>query len=458
MEKPWSGRFKDKTNRLVEDFTESISFDKRLYRHDIEGSIAHARMLAKVGLLTKDEAESILRGLEEIRHEIEEGRFPFSTSLEDIHMNIERRLVEKVGEPGEKLHTGRSRNDQIVLDLRLYLREEIGEILGLIVDLKRTLIHLAEKNLGTVMPGYTHLQRAQPVLLSHHLLAYVEMFKRDGERYRDCLKRVNRMPLGSGALAGSTLPLDRRYVAELLNFPEIMENSMDAVSDRDFCIEFLATSSILMTHLSRLAEELILWSTEEFGFVELSDAFTTGSSMMPQKKNPDVAELIRGKTGRVYGNLLSLLTTMKALPLTYNRDMQEDKLPLFDTVDTVKACLSILPPMLLEMEFNRERMEEATTRGFLEATDVAEYLVLKGIPFRKAHRIVGNIVAYCLEKGKDFKDLSLEEWKKFSDAIDEGIFTCSKVESAVERRKTEGGTGIDEVKRRIERLRKELEG
>ncbi len=456
MEKPWSGRFKERTDRLVESFTESLSFDRRLYRHDIEGSIAHARMLAKVGLISDEEMRRIVEGLEEIKGEIEEGTFPFSTSFEDIHMNIERRLVEKIGEAGEKLHTGRSRNDQIALDLRLYLRDEIGRILSLLRELEKALLHQAEQNMDAILPGYTHLQRAQPVSLAHHLLAYMDMFRRDEERYRDCLKRVNRMPLGSGALAGSTLPLDRRYVAELLNFPEIVENSMDAVSDRDFCIEFVSTSSILMMHLSRLGEELILWSTEEFGFLELPDAFTTGSSMMPQKKNPDVAELIRGKAGRIYGNLLCLLTIMKALPLTYNRDMQEDKPPLFDTVDTITACLSILPPMLHRARFNRERMKEATERGFLEATDIAEYLVMKGLPFRRAHHVVGSIVSYCLEKGKTFKDLSLKEWRSFSPLFEEDVLSVVDVEGALDRRKVEGGGGREDIRRRIERLKEEL--
>lgn len=454
--KPWGGRFKEKTDKSVEEFTQSIAFDKRLYKHDICGSIAHARMLAKIGVISDEEAKTVVRGLEEIKEEIENGRFEFSTSLEDIHMNIEKRLIEKIGEAGERLHTGRSRNDQIALDLRLYLRDEIGEILNLLKECKRTLLKVSKENLEIMMPGYTHLQRAQPVLLAHHLLAYVEMFKRDGDRYRDCLKRVNIMPLGSGALAGSTLPLDRRYVAELLGFPQTTENSMDSVSDRDFCIEFLSVSSILMMHLSRLSEELILWSTEEFGFIELSDAFTTGSSMMPQKKNPDVAELIRGKTGRVYGALFSLLTMMKGLPLTYNRDMQEDKPPLFDTVDTVKGCLSILPPLLDGIKFKKERITEASKKGFLEATDVAEYLVQKGIPFRTAHSIVGSAVAYCLEKGKTLLELSIDEWQRFSKSIDKDIYPLLKLDVIVEKRKTKGGTARSEVEKRLKILEKEL--
>ncbi len=456
--KPWSGRFKEKTDKLVEEFTQSIAFDKRLYKHDILGSIAHAKMLARVDIITKEESEKIIKGLEEIRKEIEDGRFVFSISLEDIHMNIEKRLIEKIGETGEKLHTGRSRNDQIALDLRLYLRDEIGEIIASLKENIKTLLDLARDNIDVIMPGYTHLQRAQPVLFSHHILAYAMMLKRDMDRYRDCLKRVNVMPLGSGALSGSILPLDREYLAELLDFPELTSNSMDAVSDRDFCIEFVSVSSILMMHLSRMAEEIVLWSTEEFGFIELSDAFTTGSSMMPQKKNPDVAELIRGKTGRVYGSLLNLLTLMKGLPLTYNRDMQEDKPPLFDAVDTVKVCLSILPPLLSTMRINRNSLSDAVKGGFMEATDLAEYLVERGVPFRTAHAIVGRAVAYAIEKGKGLKEMTPDEWKQFSEDIGEEIASLLIPERMVERRRMKGGTSPESVKNQIDAIDKEVFG
>ena len=458
MKKPWAGRFKERTDRLVEEFTASIGFDSRLYRYDIIGSIAHARMLAKVGIITDEEASKIIKGLEEIKGEIKKGEFELSTELEDIHMNIEKRLIDKIGETGARLHTGRSRNDQIALDLRLYLRDEIGEIIASLKENIKTLLVLARENIDVIMPGYTHLQRAQPVLFSHHILAYATMLKRDMDRYRECLKRVNVMPLGSGALSGSTLPLDREYLAELLDFPEISSNSMDAVSDRDFCIEFISVSSILMMHLSRMAEEIILWSTEEFGFVELSDAFTTGSSMMPQKKNPDVAELIRGKTGRVYGSLLNLLTLMKGLPLTYNRDMQEDKPPLFDTVDTVKSCLSILKPLLSSMSLNRERLRDAVKGGFIEATDMAEYLVEKGVPFRMAHEIVGRAVAYAIEKGKGLRELTIEEWRQFSKDVGEEIASLLTPEKMVERRMTKGGTSPESVKDQIDTVEKEVFG
>jgi len=380
--KPWSGRFTEKTDKLVEEFNASISFDKRLYKHDIMGSITHARMLAKVGILTKKEVDKIISGLKAIEKEIVAGKFRFTPDLEDIHMAIEKRLIEKIGPVGGKLHTARSRNDQVALDVRLYLRDEIKEIQSLIRDLQKALVNVAKKNLDCIMPGYTHLQRAQPILFSHHLLAYYEMLKRDHERIADCLTRVNVMPLGAGALAGSPYPLDRDFVAKELGFAKPTDNSLDSVSDRDFCIEFCGAASILMMHLSRLSEEFILWSSQEFGFIELSDAFSTGSSIMPQKKNPDVPELVRGKTGRVYGNLLSLLTTMKALPLAYNKDMQEDKEALFDTVDTVKDCLKVFSPMLTTMKINKKKMLNATKQGFLTATDAADYLVKKGVPFQ----------------------------------------------------------------------------
>jgi argininosuccinate lyase len=453
MKKPWAGRFKEQTSKIVEHFTESISFDNRLWRYDIEGSIAHAKMLGKQGIISKDDFEKIIKGLEEIDREIESGKFRFTKDLEDVHMNIETSLIKKIGDAGGKLHTARSRNDQIALDLRLYLRVEVKEIISLIKKLQKTFMNIATLHLDSLMPGYTHLQRAQPVLLSHHLLAYVEMLQRDKERLTDILKRIDILPLGSCALAGSTLPIDRAYVAKLLGFKGISGNSIDAVSDRDFIIEFLSSAAILIMHLSRLAEELILWSTEEFRFIELPDAFTTGSSIMPQKRNPDVAELIRGKTGRVYGNLISLLTTMKGLPLSYNRDLQEDKLPLFDTVDTVKACLTVLIEMLPRIKFNLKRMHETAGEGFSTATDIAEYLVTKGVPFRKAHEITGKIVLYCIEKKKKLEELTLKEFHIFSDLITDDIYSCLKAEESVRHKKSRGSTSPDEIKRQIKRFK-----
>ncbi|MFQ5901215.1 MAG: argininosuccinate lyase [Thermodesulfobacteriota bacterium] len=456
--KPWKGRFSQDTDRVVEEFTASISFDKRLYKYDIMGSIAHTKMLARIGVLTSDEMEAIVSGLADIRNEIEQDRFPFSIALEDIHMNIESRLIENIGELGEKLHTARSRNDQVALDMRLYLRDEIEVVIEKLRGLLGGLIEIARENIDVVMPGYTHLQRAQPILFAHHILAYCEMLRRDRERFRDCLKRVNVMPLGAGALAGATFPVDRDYVAGLLNFPEVTENSMDSVSDRDFCIEFCSVSSILMMHLSRLSEELVIWSTEEFGFIEMADRFTTGSSMMPQKKNPDVPELIRGKTGRTYGNLVNLLTIMKGLPLAYNRDMQEDKLPVFDTVDTLKECLTVLPPLIKGIRINREAVSRATEKGFLTATDIADYLVTKGVPFRKAHEAVGMAVRYCLEKDKNFKDLTFEEWKGFSEKMDEEVFERTSLKGSIAKRGIKGGTATKRVEERLTALEKEMSG
>src|SRR3990167_5400983 len=456
ISKPWSGRFTEKTDKLVEEFNASISFDKRLYKHDIMGSITHARMLAKVGILTKKEVDKIISGLKAIEKEIVAGKFRFTPDLEDIHMAIEKRLIEKIGPVGGKLHTARSRNDQVALDVRLYLRDEIKEIQSLIRDLQKALVNVAKKNLDCIMPGYTHLQRAQPILFSHHLLAYYEMLKRDHERIADCLTRVNVMPLGAGALAGSPYPLDRDFVAKELGFAKPTDNSLDSVSDRDFCIEFCGAASILMMHLSRLSEEFILWSSQEFGFIELSDAFSTGSSIMPQKKNPDVPELVRGKTGRVYGNLLSLLTTMKALPLAYNKDMQEDKEALFDTIDTAKDCLKVFSPMLETMKINKEKMLDATKQGFLTATDVADYLVKRGIPFRDSHHIVGRIVAYCIKNKKVLEDLPLREWKGFSKVFDDRIKKVISVESSVNSRKLKGGTALESVKKRLKEIEREI--
>ncbi len=454
MKKLWGGRFREKTSKLVESFTESISFDKRLWKYDIEGSIAHAKMLAKQGIISLEEVKKIIKGLEEIADEIETGKFLFKEELEDIHMNIEYALTKKIGPAGEKLHTARSRNDQIALDLRLFIRAEIKEIIGLIKRFQKTLLNISIKHLNALMPGYTHLQRAQPVLLSHHLLAYVEMLQRDVERLKDSLKRVNQLPLGSCALAGTSLPIDRAYVAKLLDFDGVSQNSIDAVSDRDFVIEFLSNSSVLMLHLSRLAEEIILWSTEEFKFLELPDAFTTGSSVMPQKKNPDVAELIRGKSGRVFGNLFSMLTLMKALPLSYNRDFQEDKIFLFDTVDTSKACLLIFNEMLQDIKFNVNRMYETAEAAYSTATDVAEYLVKKGLPFRRAHEITGKLVLYCSEKNKKFSDLTLEELNKFSNLFSDDIYNYLNAEGSVKNKKSLGSTSLKEVTKQIIRLRK----
>jgi argininosuccinate lyase len=456
MKKPWSGRFKEKTSEIVEKYTESISFDKRLWKYDIEGGIAHAKMLAKQGIIPKKDADKIIKGLKEIYRDIEDGKFKFREELEDIHMNIEAALIEKVGDIGGRLHTARSRNDQVALDIRLYLRAEVRDIISLLKDLEAVLADMAEKNLDIIMPGYTHLQRAQPVLLSHHLMAYAHMFNRDRARFMDALKRINILPLGSCALAGTTLSTNRHYIAELLGFDSVSENSMDSVSDRDFSIEFLSCASIFMMHGSRLAEELILWSSEEFSFIELPDAFTTGSSIMPQKKNPDVAELMRGKTGRIYGNLISLLTTMKGLPLTYNRDMQEDKEPVFDTVDTVKLTLNALIQMLPKIKFNEKRLKDTADAAFSTATDIAEYLVKKDIPFRTAHEITGKIVRYCIDKNKKLSDLSISEYKTFSNIIGNDIYKFIGTSESVNAKKSYGGTSPEMVKEQIKRFTESL--
>jgi argininosuccinate lyase len=454
MKKPWAGRFKEQTSRVVESFTESISFDHRLWKYDIEGSIAHAKMLSKQRIIPKSDADKIVHGLREIEKEIETGKFIFREDLEDIHMNIEAALIKKIGDTGGKLHTARSRNDQVALDLRLYLRAETAAIIPLVRTFQKTLLDLSTKHLNTLMPGYTHLQRAQPVLLSHHLLAYAEMLQRDRERLQDALKRMNILPLGACALAGTTFPTDRSYVAQLLGFEDVSYNSIDAVSDRDFAVEFLSVSAMLIMHLSRLAEELILWSTEEFRFIEMADAFTTGSSIMPQKKNPDVAELIRGKTGRIYGHLLSLLTTMKGLPLSYNRDLQEDKVPVFDTVDTVKSCLIVVNELFPGIRFNTEKMRASAGDAFSTATDIAEYLVKKGTPFRKAHEITGRIVLYCITKNKKLEDLTLKELGSFADTFGKDIHSLLKAEESVKNKKSAGSTSPAEVLKQIKRLGK----
>ncbi len=448
--KPWGGRFARATDRQVERYTASIEFDRRLYKYDIQGSVAHARMLAKCGLVTRAEADKIVSGLHEIEGEIARGEFIFDPSSEDIHMAIERRLIEKVGEAGAKLHTGRSRNDQVALDLRLYLRDEIQQVGRLAADLERALIAQAESHLDLIMPGYTHLQRAQPVLLAHHVMAYVEMLERDRARLLDALRRVDVLPLGSGALAGVGLPIDRRFVAKALRFPALSANSLDAVSDRDFVIETLSAFSIMMAHLSRLAEEIVLWASAEFGFIEVPDAFATGSSMMPQKKNLDVAELARAKGGRVVGALVALLIAVKGLPLSYNRDLQEDKEPLFESVETVKATLSVMAALVGRLTFRRDRMRQASREGFLNATDMADYLVLKGMPFRQAHEVVGRIVRRCLAKRCRIDELPLRELRGVSPLFEKDVFDYIALEACVERRRAIGGTATATVKKAIE--------
>jgi len=457
MEKPWAGRFQEKTERVVEDFTSSVSFDKRLWENDIQGSLAHVKMLKKQKIIPSKDAQAILNALKKIKQEMQKGQFKFRDDLEDVHMNIEHALIEKIGVAGGKLHTARSRNDQVALDLRLFLRDEIKNIQRLIKKFQATLVSIAEKHIDIIMPGYTHLQKAQPVLLSHHILAYFEMLERDRERFEDCLKRVNVMPLGSAALAGTSLPINRDYMARLLNFPSISQNSIDAVSDRDFVIEFIAAASILMIHLSRLAEEMILWSTEEFNFVELPDAYTTGSSIMPQKKNPDVLELVRGKSGRVIGHLIAMLVVLKGLPLAYNRDLQEDKEPIFDTVDTLKACMSVLIKMLPEVKFNKVKMLKAAEGGFSTATDLAEYLVRKGLPFRDAHRVTGRIVRYCLDNKKTLNELGLKELKGFSQMLESDVFDYLSVEASVNRKDSYGGTAKKRVLAHIKQIKSKIE-
>jgi argininosuccinate lyase len=456
-EKIWGGRFRQNLDEILDRFNASLNFDKRLYAQDIAGSMAHCRMLAKQGILADEEASQIIEALAEIKRDMEKEDFQFDEGHEDIHTLVEKALIDKVGAIGEKVHTGRSRNDQVSLDMRLYVREAVERVIALIIDMQKELLALAEKHLDVVMPGYTHLQRAQPVLLSHHLLAYYEMLKRDKERFRECLKRVNILPLGSAALAGTTFDLDREMVAKELGFDAVSENSMDAVSDRDFVLEFLFASSLIMMHLSRLSEELVLWSTREFHFVDLPDAFCTGSSIMPQKKNPDLLELTRGKTGRVYGNLMSLLTTMKGLPLTYNKDMQEDKESLFDTVDTVEPCLVVLTRLLKGISFNAEAMNRAVDEGCLVATDLADYLVLKGVTFRQAHEVVGKMVLFALDRKKELRELTIQEMKGFSRQIEEDVYDWLDPAASVRRRNLPGGTGRDAVKERLKKAGEEVD-
>ncbi|MCZ6620795.1 MAG: argininosuccinate lyase [Deltaproteobacteria bacterium] len=450
--KLWAGRINASMAHSVEAFTSSIAVDRRLYRCDITGSIAHVKMLARQRIILLSEAQKIVRGLKAIEREIERGNFPFSSADEDIHMNIERRLIKKIGAVAGKLHTARSRNDQVALDMRLYLREELKVILDAIRRLKKELARAARRNLKVMMPGYTHLQRAQPVLFSHHLLAYVDMLDRDGKRVEGCAERVNVLPLGSGALAGTTFPIDRAYVAKMLGFPRLSTNSIDAVSDRDFVLEFLSVSAILFVHLSRFAEEMILWCSEEFGFIELPDRYCTGSSMMPQKKNPDVIELIRARTGRVYGNLQALLTVMKGLPLAYNRDLQEDKIPLFDTVDTVKASLDMMREVVRGLKVKKERMLAAAQEGFMNATDLADYLVHRGMTFRSAYTLVGRIVRYCLGSHRRIEQLSLKELRRFNPRIEEDVYAFLALDAVIERRRALGGTSSDNVRRRLREM------
>jgi len=454
------GRFHKKADKSVTEYTASIPFDWRLYRYDIAGSIAHAGMLAKQGIISDKEAETITEGLAAIRKEIEQGKFEFKPELEDIHMNIEARLLEKIGEVGGKLHTARSRNDQVALDLRLFAKEAISETIVKLREFQQALISLAEANKGVVMSGYTHLQPAQPVLLAHHLLAYFEMLQRDIDRFSDCLKRTDVMPLGSGAIAGVAYNIDREFLAHELGFSQLSQNSIDAVSDRDFVVEYEAAASLCMMHLSRLAEEIILWSSAEFNFVELDEAYATGSSIMPQKKNPDVAELVRGKTGRVYGKLMALLTMMKGLPLSYNRDMQEDKEGFFDTVDTLRATLDVFTGMVKTLRVNAENTRQAAGQGYILATDLADYLVKRGEPFRAAHNIVARLVSYAMEKGKSFGELSLSEYKNFSPLFGEDVYSIT-IESSIAARDVVGGTAPRQVDKALTTAKKiigEIEG
>ncbi len=453
-DKPWGGRFSESTDAFVEEFTASIQFDQRMYKHDIEGSKAHSAMLAKVGLLTDAEKQKIHQGLDEIKAEIEQGTLEWSISLEDVHMNIEARLTDKIGITGKKLHTGRSRNDQVATDIRLWLREQIDFISSEIRRLQVALVDVAEREFDTILPGFTHLQVAQPITFGHHMMAWYEMLVRDYERMQDCRKRVNIMPLGAAALAGTTYPIDRTYSAELLGFDRPANNSLDAVSDRDFAIEFVSAASLVMTHLSRFSEELVLWASAQFNFIDLPDRFCTGSSIMPQKKNPDVPELVRGKTARVNGNLIALLTLMKSQPLAYNKDNQEDKEPLFDTVDTLMGSLRAFADMMPHVQVNKDAMRKATMQGFSTATDLADYLVRKDMPFRDAHEVVGKAVGYGIEIGKDLSEMSLQELQKFSDIISDDIFEVLTLEGSVAARDHLGGTAPAQVCKQVEEARK----
>lgn len=457
MAQLWGGRFTKETDQLVYNFNASISFDKKFYQQDIRGSIAHVTMLAKQGILTEEEKKKIIGGLQGILKDVQEGRLEISDKYEDIHSFVEANLIDRIGEPGKKLHTGRSRNDQVALDMKLYTRDEILEVDALLKSLLEELLKIMEENLDTFMPGFTHLQKAQPITLAHHMGAYFEMFKRDRSRMADIYKRMNTCPLGSGALAGTTYPLDREYTAELLDFDSATLNSMDSVSDRDYLIEFLSALSTIMMHLSRFSEEVIIWNTNEYQFVEIDDAYSTGSSIMPQKKNPDIAELVRGKTGRVYGALMSMLTTMKGIPLAYNKDMQEDKELTFDAIDTVKGCLALFTGMISTMTFNKNRMEDSAKNGFTNATDAADYLVNHGVAFRDAHGIVGQLVLYCIDKGISLDEMSLEEYQKISPVFREDIYEAISMKTCVEKRTTIGAPGQEAMKQVIAVNKKYLE-
>ena len=457
--KLWGGRFTKETNQLVHNFNESLSFDRKFYRQDIRGSIAHVKMLARQGILSSEDEKAIIEGLTGILEDLDSGKLtiPEHSEYEDIHSFVEGTLTERIGEAGKRLHTGRSRNDQVALDMKLYTRDEIGELDGLLKDLLKELLEIMAENLDTFMPGFTHLQKAQPITLAHHMGAYFEMFSRDRSRLADIRRRMNYCPLGSGALAGTTYPLDRNYTAELLGFDGPTLNSMDSVADRDYLIELLAALSTISMHLSRFCEEIIIWNTNEYRFVEIDDSYSTGSSIMPQKKNPDIAELIRGKSGRVYGALVSLLTTMKGLPLAYNKDMQEDKELSFDAIDTVKGCLALFTGMISTMTFRRDVMEQSAKRGFTNATDAADYLVNHGVPFRDAHGIVGQLVLACIERGISLDELALEEYQKISPVFEEDIYQAISMETCVEKRTTIGAPGRKAMEQVIEVYRKQLE-
>ena len=455
--KLWGGRFTKETNELVESFNESLSFDHRFYKQDIRGSIAHVNMLAKQNILTDDERDKIIEGLNSIEKDIESGVLKFDDGSEDIHSYVEAHLIERIGETGKKLHTGRSRNDQVALDMKLYVRDEIDELKDLLYELLGEVLRIMEENTTTYMPGFTHLQKAQPTTLAHHFGAYFEMFIRDFDRLRSTRRRMNLSPLGSGAFAGTTYDLDRDYVASLLEFETATRNSMDSVSDRDYLLELLSDLAIISMHLSRLSEEIIIWNTDEYRFVEMDDTYSTGSSIMPQKKNPDIAELIRGKSGRVYGSLISLLTTMKGLPLAYNKDMQEDKEMSFDAIDTVKSLIKLMSGMLSSMKFNNERMAKSARGGFTNATDAADYLVKKNVPFRDAHEIVGRLVLYGIENNKALDDFSLEEFKNISEVFDNDIYDAISLKTCVEKRNTKGAPGLKAINDEIEASRKLLE-
>lgn len=454
--KMWAGRFTKEVDERVNDFNSSISFDARMYRQDIQGSMAHAQMLGECGIIDIEESKKIIGGLKSILEDIDSGRLKFDPTAEDIHMFVEAELTARLGDTGKRLHTARSRNDQVALDIRMYLREETAEIIGLVKTLEKTILTLADRNLNTVMPGYTHMQRAQPITFAHHLMAYSNMLLRDIGRLEDCRSRMNVMPLGSGALASTTYPIDRQKVCGLLGFDEITQNSLDGVSDRDFCIELASAISILMMHLSRFSEEIIMWCSWEFKFIELDDAYATGSSIMPQKKNPDVTELIRGKTGRVYGDLNTLLVMMKGIPLAYNKDMQEDKEAIFDAIDTVKLCLKTFDPMLATMTVIPENMRAAAAKGFINATDCADYLVKKGMPFRDAYKITGTLVHTCIEKSCTLETLPLEEYKKLTDKFDSDVYEAISLDACVMQRKVPGGPAPESVKAQIEYVKSKI--